>query len=160
MDKASAYSAALNAGVAAGNLPQAPRSVGYGIGLAVALFVMEMAASLFNAQAQQRGMMIGFLSRSSLIDLIARKSMRLSGKSRIELPNGRLTTMVSADCSFLDFAAPMSMSLIIQPLQILVGIALLIWTLGYSALVGLAILIASTPLQGRLLLYHLSFAKT
>ena len=56
--------------------------------------------------------------------------------------------MVSADASFLDFAAPMTINLTIQPIQILVGIGLLIYTLGYSALVGLAVLVLSTPLQG------------
>jgi hypothetical protein len=38
-----------------------------------------------------------------------------------------------------DFAAPMTLQLAVQPIQILVGIALLIYTLGYSALVGLAV---------------------
>ncbi len=33
----------------------------------------------------------------------------------------------------------MTLNLVVQPLQILVGIALLIYTLGYSALVGLAV---------------------
>ncbi|ORY22828.1 ABC transporter type 1, transmembrane domain-containing protein [Naematelia encephala] len=148
LDLANAYHNSQKAGVAAADLPQAPNTVGYGVGLAIALFVMEMAATVFTYQSQQRGAVLGFLSRASLIDLISRKSMRLSGKSRIELPNGRLTTMVSADASFLDFAAPMTVDLVVQPLQIVVGIALLIYTLGYSALVGLAVLVASTPIQG------------
>ena len=33
----------------------------------------------------------------------------------------------------------MTLNLVVQPLQILIGIALLIYTLGYSALVGLAV---------------------
>ena len=60
----------------------------------------------------------------------------------------------------------MTLNLVVQPLHILVGIGLLIYTLGYSALVGLAvsshlevgreyysdvslqILVLATPLQG------------
>ena len=33
----------------------------------------------------------------------------------------------------------MTLNLVVEPFQILVGIALLIYTLGYSALVGLAV---------------------
>ena len=84
--------------------------------------------------------------------------MRLSGRSRIDYPNGRMVTMVSADASFLDFAAPMTINLVVEPLQIIVGIALLIYTLGYSALVGLAILLAAAPFQGfmfnRMIMYR------
>jgi hypothetical protein len=64
--------------------------------------------------------------------------------------------MVSADASFLvscplfvdslrsslhpqDFSAPMTLDLVVQPVQIVVGMGLLIYTLGYSALVGLAV---------------------
>ena len=140
------YHKAEKAGSTAGLT--APKSVGYGIGLAVALFAMEMAGSVFVYQSQQKGSVIGFSTRAALIDLISRKSMRFSNKSRIQFPNGRLVTMVSADTSFLDFAAPMTVNLCIQPLQILVGIGLLIYTLGYSALVGLAVLVLSTPMQG------------
>ena len=39
----------------------------------------------------------------------------------------------------------MTLDLVVQPIQILVGIALLIYTLGYSALVGLAVSHPSTP---------------
>ena len=43
-----------------------PKSVGYGIGLAFGLFAMEMAASLFTYQAQQRSSVIGFMMRASV----------------------------------------------------------------------------------------------
>lgn len=64
LEEANEYAAAVQANLP--NLPAPPKSVGYGIGLAVALFVMEMAATLFTGQAMQRGMVIGFLCRSSV----------------------------------------------------------------------------------------------
>ncbi len=73
--------------------------------------------------------------RASLIDQISRKSLRLSGKARLEMTNGRLTTSVSGDCSFLDFAAPMAVECFTQPITIAIGMALLLYNLGYSALV-------------------------
>ncbi|WRT70501.1 uncharacterized protein IL334_007499 [Kwoniella shivajii] len=126
---------------------ESSRSLGYMIGLGVALFIMAQAASLFSYQALQRGSVIGFMMRAALIDLIGRKSLRLSSKSKGEFTSGKLTTMVSADASFLDFSAPMTLDLIVQPVQILVGLGLLIWTLGYSAMVGLAVLTLAGPLQ-------------
>ncbi|OCF34449.1 cadmium ion transporter [Kwoniella heveanensis BCC8398] len=124
-----------------------PKNLGYVIGLAFALFVMVQSASLFNYQALQRGSVIGFMMRAALIDLIGRKSMRLSSTAKAEMTAGKLTTMVSADASFLDFSAPMTLDLVVQPVQILVGLGLLIWTLGYSALVGLAVLALAGPVQ-------------
>ncbi|WWD08510.1 hypothetical protein V865_006622 [Kwoniella europaea PYCC6329] len=124
-----------------------PRSVGYMIGLAFVLFVMVQSASLFSYQALQRGSVVGFMMRAALIDLIGRKSMRLSSSSKTEFTSGKLTTMVSADASFLDFSAPMTLDLVVQPIQIAIGLGLLIWTLGYSALVGLAVLALAGPLQ-------------
>ncbi|WWC92110.1 uncharacterized protein L201_007064 [Kwoniella dendrophila CBS 6074] len=124
-----------------------PKSIGYMIGISFGLFVMVQSASLFSYQALQRGSVIGFMMRAALIDLIGRRSMKLSSKSKIEFTSGKLTTMVSADASFLDFSAPMTLDLVVQPIQIAVGLGLLIWTLGYSALVGLAVLALAGPLQ-------------
>ena len=45
-----------------------------------------------------------------------------------------------------DFSAPMTLDLAVQPLQILVGMGLIIYTLGYSALVGLAVCFTLWPL--------------
>ncbi|WVF68119.1 hypothetical protein IAT40_002882 [Kwoniella sp. CBS 6097] len=125
----------------------APNGLGYVIGLAFALFVMVQGASLFNYQALQRGSVIGFMMRAALIDSIGRKSMRLSSTAKTEMTSGKMTTMVSADASFLDFSAPMTLDLVVQPVQILVGLGLLVWTLGYSALVGVAVLALAGPLQ-------------
>ena len=176
MELAYAIHQAEKAGLDTSSFPK-PRSVGYGIGLAFGMFAMQMAASVLNYQAQQRGATIGFSTRAAvslalifsrdiaaatdcqLIDLVSRKSMRLSGKARVEFPNGRLVTMVSADCSFLDFAAPQTVNLVVQPFEIVVGIALLIYTLGYSALVGLLVLILATPLQGLMFVRMMTYRQ-
>ena len=46
----------------------------------------------------------------------------------------------------------MTLDLVVQPIQIIVGMALIIYTLGYSALVGLAVLALTGPIQGDQLL--------
>ncbi|KJE02687.1 cadmium ion transporter [Cryptococcus gattii NT-10] len=124
-----------------------PKSVVYSFGLAFALFAMVQASSLFSYQALQRGSVIGFMMRAALIDLIGSKSVKLSPTAKVEMTSGTMMNMVSADASFLDFSAPMTLDLVVQPVQIVVGLGLLIWTLGYSALVGLAVLALVGPLQ-------------
>ncbi|EAL23016.1 hypothetical protein CNBA7830 [Cryptococcus deneoformans B-3501A] len=124
-----------------------PKSIGYSLGLAFALFAMIQASSLFSYQALQRGSVIGLMMRAALIDLIGSKSLKLSTTAKVEMTSGKMTTMVSADASFLDFSAPMTLDLVVQPVQIVVGLGLLIWTLGYSALVGLAVMALAGPLQ-------------
>lgn len=45
---------------------QPPKSIGYGAGLAVALFAMLMTASLLVYQALQIGSVVGFMMRSAV----------------------------------------------------------------------------------------------
>ncbi|KAM0755919.1 ATP-dependent bile acid permease [Meredithblackwellia eburnea MCA 4105] len=125
-----------------------PAGVGVGIGYAVGLWAMQQAASLFQNQYMQLGMAVGMLMRTSLISLISRKSLRLSGAARVKHPNGHLITLVSSDASFMEWSAFLVHGLWVLPLQIIIGIILLIVYLGYSALVGVAVLVLNTPIQG------------
>ncbi|EJU01834.1 hypothetical protein DACRYDRAFT_22209 [Dacryopinax primogenitus] len=127
-----------------------PPSVGYGVGLAVALFVMQEASSICQNNYMQWSMQTGFLIRTSVISNIFRKSLRLSGKARLTHSTGQITTMISADATRMDMASGFAHNLWVSPIQILVGIGLLIANLGYSALVGLGVLIIGFPLQGYL----------
>jgi len=125
-----------------------PESIGKGIGLAIALAAMQEIASLCNNHYMAHSMGCGWQMRACLIDQISRKSLRLSPKARLEFTNGRMTTSVSGDTSFADFVSPMLIEICVEPISILVGMALLIYYLGYSALVGIFVLLSSTPLMG------------
>ncbi|RSH93382.1 hypothetical protein EHS25_007738 [Saitozyma podzolica] len=131
-----------------------------GIGLAIGLFAMLFTSSICLAHAEQMGFVIGFTMRAACIDMISRKSMRLSNKSRLEMTNGRITTLISADASYLDWAVPRLGDAVTMAPQIVIGIALLIWILGYSALVGLAILMAAAPVQSWMFAKMLSYRST
>lgn len=50
----------------------------------------------------------------------------------------------------MDWAAVLAHDVWIQPISIIVGLAILIHTIGYSALVGLAVLLLGIPIQGYL----------
>ncbi|CAL1711021.1 unnamed protein product [Somion occarium] len=131
---------------AAGNLEK-PQGVGYGIGLAFALFVMQESASLMTNHFMQMTMTTGLSIRTAIIGTIFRKSLRLSGKARLDHSVGQITTMISADATRLDRSSYNIHNLWVAPIQIAIGIGLLIGNLGYSALVGLGVLIFAFPIQ-------------
>ncbi|KAL1687601.1 P-loop containing nucleoside triphosphate hydrolase protein [Schizophyllum commune] len=106
----------------------APRGIGYGIGLAFALFAMQEVASL-------------------VIGMILRKALRLSGKSRQEHNVGQITTMISTDTERLYEFCLYAHEAWVAPIQVAIGIGLLIHFLGVSALVGLGVLIFGLPFQ-------------
>ncbi|KZV84227.1 ATP-dependent bile acid permease [Exidia glandulosa HHB12029] len=128
--------------------PDHARSVGYGFGLAVAIFAMGQIASLLHNASYFGTLMLGFRLRTSLLSVVFRKSLRLSGRARLEHTSGQITTIVSADTSRLDNATGFIHVLWSSPLIIAIGVALLIVNLGPSALVGLAVLVLAIPVQG------------
>ncbi|KAF9562072.1 multidrug resistance-associated ABC transporter [Agrocybe pediades] len=136
-----------------------PRGVGYGIGLAFALFVMQEAASVMSNHYMISGMTTGLYLRTGITGAIFRKSLRLSGKSRAEHTVGKITTLISTDVARLDSFAWLGPYLWAAPVQLILGIGLLIGTLGYSALVGLGVLILSLPVQGILVAIMMNQTK-
>ncbi|KII85509.1 hypothetical protein PLICRDRAFT_145262 [Plicaturopsis crispa FD-325 SS-3] len=123
------------------------RGIGYGIGLAVGLFLMQETASLMTNHYMLMTMTTGLSVRTSTIGAIFRKSMRLSGRARLSHSVGQITTMISTDATRLDRSAAMAHNLWVSPIQIIIGIGLLIGNLGYSALVGLGVILLGFPIQ-------------
>ncbi|KAI0826665.1 multidrug resistance-associated ABC transporter [Trametes gibbosa] len=126
---------------------QQPKGIGYGIGLAFAIFAMQEVSSLLSNHYQMVAMSNGLCLRTSLIGAIFRKSLRLSGRARMKHSVGQITTMISTDATRLDRNSATIHNLWVAPIQIAIGIGLLIRNLGYSALVGLAVLLIGFPIQ-------------
>ncbi|KAF5310093.1 hypothetical protein D9619_010353 [Psilocybe cf. subviscida] len=124
-----------------------PKGIGYGVGLAIALFVMQEAASLMTNHYMQTSMATGLSVRTGIIGSVARKSLRLSGRGRVDHSTGQITTMISTDATRLDRFSVFSHNLWVSPIQLAIGIGLLLGNLGYSALVGLGVLILGFPIQ-------------
>ncbi|KAM5532133.1 hypothetical protein V8D89_014226 [Ganoderma adspersum] len=124
-----------------------PRGIGYGIGLAFAIFAMQEISSLAENHYSMMAMSNGLWIRTSLVGAIFRKSLRLSGRARLEHSVGQITTMISADTVRLEQNAFLVHNLWIAPIQIALGLGLLIRNLGVSALVGLAMLLLGGPIE-------------
>jgi len=127
------------------NLRQ-PKHIGVGFGLAIGLAAMQQTAFVLNGVYGYRALFGGSLLRIALIDQVSRKSMRLSTRARVKQTAGRLTSAVSGDATFLDTGTVSMVDVIVEPIAITVGCALSIYNLGYSALVGVGVLFASSPI--------------
>ncbi|KAF7760155.1 hypothetical protein Agabi119p4_10831 [Agaricus bisporus var. burnettii] len=124
-----------------------PHGIGYGVGLAFALFAMQEVSSLMNNHYMQISFTNGLLIRTGVIGGIFRKALRLSGRARSEHGVGKITTMISADATRLDRFTGFAHNLWVAPIQVAIGIGLLLGNIGYSALVGLGVLVLAFPLQ-------------
>ncbi|KAL9932849.1 hypothetical protein V8E36_008104 [Tilletia maclaganii] len=129
-----------------GTVP-APPPAARGWGLAIGLWAMQQVASLLTNQYYIIAQTTGFSCRTSLVSLILRKALRLDSRARLEHSTGKITTMISADCTRLDMASGFAHIMWIGPLQIALAIGLLIHNMGVSALVGLGVLLLGTPVQ-------------
>ncbi|WVR08170.1 hypothetical protein IAU60_005216 [Kwoniella sp. DSM 27419] len=127
-----------------------PGSVGYGVGLALGLFFMQYTGWLLDLYADQVIFFVGAQMKAALTDLITRKTMHLCAKSRIEMTNGRLITLVSSDVAILEYALMAMLRIPVDPIIALAGLGLLIWTLGYFALIGFGVLCLVGPSQAYL----------
>ncbi|KAH8827646.1 multidrug resistance-associated ABC transporter [Flagelloscypha sp. PMI_526] len=85
-------------------------------------------------------------TRTSIVANVHRKALRLSSKARLNHGVGNIITMIAKDSETFDNFAVMAHLLWISPIQMAAGVALLIWTLGYSALAGFAIIVAFSPI--------------
>ncbi|TFK19762.1 cadmium ion transporter [Coprinopsis marcescibilis] len=124
-----------------------PLGIGFGIGVAFALFAMQELASIFSNHGLKISMATGQSVKAGLVGSIVRKSLRISGRARVDHSIGQIITMISTDGTNLEQFTAFAHSLWVSPIQLILGFGLLIGTLGYSALVGLGVIVFSFPIQ-------------
>ncbi|KAF8150246.1 hypothetical protein B0H34DRAFT_181181 [Crassisporium funariophilum] len=77
------------------------QGIGFGIGLAIALFAMQEVASLMTNHYFMTTQATGILVRTGIIGNIFRKYLRISGRARLEHSVGQIMTMISTDATML-----------------------------------------------------------
>ncbi|KAG0306642.1 hypothetical protein BGZ97_000667 [Linnemannia gamsii] len=73
------------------------KPVSYGITLALGMFTASLFVSLLSTYNRYQMLILGIASRSALISMIYRKSLRLSAGSRNEASSGKITNHMSVD---------------------------------------------------------------
>lgn len=124
-----------------------PPPIGMGIMWCIVLYVMQVASTLFMQQYFQLSAITGLMARTVLISSIYQKSMVLSGKARMNFTMGKITNLMSTDTTRIDFLSGYFHIIWAAPVEILIGLGLLIRNLGVSGLAGFAVMIIMAPLQ-------------
>ncbi|WVQ66384.1 uncharacterized protein L199_004564 [Kwoniella botswanensis] len=124
-----------------------PASVGYMLAIGLGIWAMIFGSSSLLYIANWRIKLTGKLLNSALTCIISRKAMRLSGRSKLRMTDGRITTMVSVDTAFIEAAVDQSTEIICTPAQIIASLSFLLWELGWSGLVGLGVILLVIPLK-------------
>ncbi|EIW71597.1 hypothetical protein TREMEDRAFT_28299, partial [Tremella mesenterica DSM 1558] len=136
------------------SVPIEPPRLWLGISLSVLLLFWQSIGSLCLINTAGRSSTLGVTigSAVSVVDLISiSRSLiyerRLSAKSRTQHTNGRLLTLFSSDAATMGNKVGYVLSAFSQPPQVCMGLGLVLWLLGPTALVGVAVLAVIGPLQ-------------
>ncbi|CAI4232585.1 unnamed protein product [Auanema sp. JU1783] len=123
--------------------PSLPRWVGFSI--ALALFLLTTAQSLFLHQYFHIMFKCGMNIRSALTQAVYRKMLRLSSSSRRTMSTGQFLNLVNVDIQRLQDMTSFIMLFWSAPLQIIIAIFFLVQLMGPCIFAGIAILIALLP---------------
>ncbi|RMZ76996.1 hypothetical protein DV738_g4606, partial [Chaetothyriales sp. CBS 135597] len=121
-----------------------------GFGYAVGLFLMLAFGVVTNVHAFYRSATTGILLRAALMHIIYRRATtRLTEEAKLKgsYQTAKLMSLMSADVTRIDFCCGFFHAAWTSLLQIILCLALTIWTLGYSALPGFGLLALLYPLQ-------------
>ncbi|AEO64822.1 uncharacterized protein THITE_2142625 [Thermothielavioides terrestris NRRL 8126] len=117
-----------------------------GIGYVLGIMGMQILGSIGYNHFFYRGMLVGGQARSALMAVIFDKAMTISGRAKAAWDNGRIVTLMSVDTSRIDQAFGWLHMLWSGPLSLIVTTVLLLLNLTYSAVVGLGLFFATSPL--------------
>lgn len=128
------------------------RATRAGFGLVVGLFLVLVFSVTANVHGFYRSYTTGVLLRGALMHTIYRRATSDQLTERAKLRNGytgvgKLMSLMSADVTRVDFVCGYFHSAWTSILQMLLCLALTIWTMGYSALPGFGLLALLYPLQ-------------
>ncbi|KAH7183235.1 P-loop containing nucleoside triphosphate hydrolase protein [Fusarium flagelliforme] len=121
-----------------------------GFGYAVGLFLLLVFSVTSNVHGFYRSYTTGVLLRGALMHVIYRRATtQLSERAKLKhgLGTGKLMSLISADVTRVDFCCGYFHVAWTSIFQMLLCLALTIWTMGYSALPGFGLLALLYPLQ-------------
>ncbi|KAF9110657.1 hypothetical protein BGX27_006050 [Mortierella sp. AM989] len=130
-----------------------PQPVALGIILAFGMFFASILTSFCMAQYFQMTMNVGIETRTALIAMIYRKSLRLSSAAKQKSTAGEINNHMSVDAERWPNAIPFLPMLVVStkldtPYEVAIAIWMLYKQISWSVFVGLATMVALGPAQG------------
>ncbi|KAH9262238.1 hypothetical protein BASA82_000739 [Batrachochytrium salamandrivorans] len=119
----------------------------FGYTMAISIFLAQLFTTFAENWQFELTTKTGYYVRAALTSALYKKSLVLSGRSRLQYSAGMITNIIATDTNRVDIACQFLNLGWGAPLQIAMATGLLIWTIGPSALVGLTIVVLYIPLQ-------------
>ncbi|KAJ3129883.1 hypothetical protein HK098_007637 [Nowakowskiella sp. JEL0407] len=125
-----------------------PQPIGTGLGLIFGMFGLQLISTLTLTWYFHVGQSGAISIRTLITAAIYRKALKLSGAARQDFNIGKVMNVVSSDASRIEQFLGIIHLVWTAPLQLIVICAFLISQLGVAAVVGIALLLLFTPVQG------------
>lgn len=113
------------------------------------LIFLNVFNVLLEHQLNLKMTQVGMKIRVACCALIYRKSLRLSRSALAETTIGQMVNLISNDVSRFDSGTIYIHHLVMGPVEMLVGIALIYTFVGWAGLSGAVFLLISFPMQGK-----------
>lgn len=116
-------------------------NIGEGVGYAIGASILVVVIGVLMNHYFYRAMLTGAQTKAVLTKALLTKSFSLNSRSKHKYTSGKITTMMGADVSRIDFALGFQPFIFVFPIPFGVAIAILIVNIGVAALVGIGIMI-------------------
>ncbi|KAF9357890.1 Multidrug resistance-associated protein 1 [Mortierella sp. AD094] len=138
-----------------------PKPVSLGVILAFGMFFVTILTSIFSAQYNQATIDASVESRTALITMVYRKSLKLSSGSKKKFTTGEITNHMSVDAERFDISFASIPLLISTPYEICIAIWMIYLQISWSVFVGVAVILLVGPINGAIssVFYKLDDAK-
>ncbi|KAI9221891.1 hypothetical protein BC828DRAFT_356519, partial [Blastocladiella britannica] len=124
--------------------------VALGYTLVGLIFIFQVVSSLLTHAFWHLSMLTGLRVRNALITATFGKALRLSNSAcSREFNTGKVVNIVSTDTNRLDLCQPFLHMLWTCPLQVAIAMFIMVFYVGWPALLGIAFLILFVPVQSR-----------
>lgn len=135
--------------------PSVGKGVGYAIGVCLLIFLNAITIN----HSFHMLMVCGAKSRAILTRLLLDKALSIDAKGVHKFPASKVQSMISTDMNRVDMAVCYFPFLLIAVIPVAICIGLLIWNIGVSALVGIAIFVMVMFILGATIKRLMSFRQ-
>jgi ABC-type multidrug transport system fused ATPase/permease subunit len=115
------------------------------------LLGIAFVSTFYANQQAQRTTVLALNIKAALVAVVYKKALQLNFYSRQEFDSSKVVSIVSTDCSRIEAFLIVFNVLWSAPLQICITVGFLMYTLGYSALAGIGILLLLGPIQNMIM---------
>lgn len=122
-------------------------SINRGIGLVVALFVLQIVGTFCNNYYNFLMTFVGTSMNAALTTAMYRKMLKFSPKSMSEFHSGKITNIISSDCNRVERFVQLAHILWASPVDIILISIMLLIQLHVSALVGIGFILILISFQ-------------